>query len=211
MSSIRLYQLCGIALLIGGILAAVGQIQNFSVASSSIWVVTGLLMLAGNMLEFLGLSAIPIKQAQQAGWLGIIGFLLFFLSGLILGVAFPFLTLIMTPWMASIPALSHSSGPPALTPVLLAVAAVNLVGTLVFAIAILRAHVFPRWPAIVLIVCILLNFAGNPLGFDQLSTIALAVLHLAIAWFGFILCFRSTDVQEIASSPLPASNTGIGV
>ena len=114
-----------------------------------------------------------------------------------------------TPWMASIPTLSHSAGPPALTPVLLAIAAVNLVGTLVFAIAILRARVFPRWPAIVLIVCILLNFVGNPLGFDQLSAMALAVLHLAIAWFGYILCFRSTDVQEAVPSPLQASNTGI--
>ena len=211
MSSTRLYQLCGIALLIGGILAAIGQIQNFSAASSATWVVTGLLMLTGNMLEFLGLSAIPVKQAQRAGWYGLIGFLLFFLSGLLLGVAFPFLTLIMTPWMASIPALSHSAGPPALTPVLLAIAAVNLVGTLVFATAILRARVFPRWPAIVLIVCILLNFAGNPLGFDQLSTIALAVLHLAIAWFGYILCFRSTDIQETVPSPLQASQTGIGI
>ena len=211
MTSTRLYQLCGIVLLIGGILAAVGQIQNFSAASSSTWVVTGLLLLTGNMLEFLGVSAIPVKQAQRAGWLGIIGFLLFFLSGLLLGVAFPFLTLIITPWMASIPSLSHSTGPSALTPVLLAIAAVNLVGTLVFAIAILRARVFPRWPALLLIVCILLNFAGNPLGFDQLSTIALAVLHLAIAWFGFLLCFRSTAIQENAPSPLRTSHTSIEV
>jgi hypothetical protein len=212
MSSATVYRLCGIVLLIGGILAALGQMQDFSGSSASLaWIATGLLTLIGNILEFLGLPGIAARQAQRAGWLGMIGFLLFFSSGLLLGVAFPLLMLIIVPWMASIPALSQSAGPPALTSALLAAATVNLVGTLVFAIATLRARVFPRWPAILLIVSIVLNFVSDPLGLSLLSATALAVFHLSLAWFGFVLCFRTAGIQEPVPSPHSFSDTSVRV
>lgn len=54
-----------------------------------------------------------------------------------------------------------------------------IVGWLLFGAATLRAHVYPRWAAVLLIVGAIVSFAPVPL--------AGTVLSVAVAWLGFLL------------------------
>ena len=64
-------------------------------------------------------------------------------------------------------------------------------GWLVFGVATLRARVYPRWAAILLIVGAVLSFTPLPLSG--------MVLSVAVAWLGFILF---TERQFARAQPL---------
>jgi len=61
-----------------------------------------LLVLLGSLLVLIGLPGVYLVQARQTGWLGLIGFILTFLAGLILGVGGEIVSGFVLPWLATI-------------------------------------------------------------------------------------------------------------
>jgi len=67
-----------------------------------LWTAVQLLVLLGSLLVLIGLPGVYLVQARQTGWLGLIGFILTFLAGLILGVGGEIVSGFVLPWLATI-------------------------------------------------------------------------------------------------------------
>ena len=184
MSSSNLIRWGGLAAMLGGILIAVAEIialftgvfDDMAVsATTTSFALTYWLILLGRVLLLGGLVALYIYQAEAAGILGFVGFLGAFLgSALVVGAGWAFL--FFGPILAVEAPEVYASNPPIGFVLTIITAAL---GWLLFGIATLRARVYPRWAAVLLIVAAIVSFIPIPL-----SGI---VLSVAVIWLGFVL------------------------
>ncbi len=188
MSPATLVRLGGLAALAGGVLititALVGLValdyENFSeTARTGAYAITSLLYLLAVILVLGGLVGLYAGQLQAAGSLGVFGFLVaFFGTALFVGAvwfqtfAAPTLALAVPGFFEDDPAgwLGWAMGSSYVLAAL---------GWLLFGVATLRARVYPRWAAILLIVGAVL--LGLPVAGLEI------VLAVAVAWLGFAL------------------------
>lgn len=201
MSSTTLYRLSGLALLPGALLFLIGQVLSAvpqadaslpTQQTNALYLTLTLLSFLGMALLVLGLPGIVARQAVRAGWLGWVGFLLVFLSGLLYlsDTVIGFLVIswlsvnaphVMIQWFSDNAAYFVYE---AVESLLLAAGGV-LLGT-----ATMRAKVLPRWAGLFLMVAVILDLVGFALP-DMLSTIVTSVasvlLALAFGWFGYAL------------------------
>jgi len=196
MSSDQLLRLAGLAALGAGILSAIGDVMSLVVdleaaaADASQGIVFGF-YLVGTVLLLLGLVGLYASQSRAAGMLGFAGFLLAFLGTALTAGAIWF-ELFVTPGLAA--------RAPDLTIAELGFAGFILsfllaaFGWLLFAIATLRAGVYPRPATMLLVAGALVSFV--PL-FVQVPATGL-VLSVAVAWLGFLLWRQGVP----ASTPL---------
>lgn len=190
MSSATLYRLSGIALLLGGVLAAMGTVlqalndQPLSVG----WIPAVLLVLVGGMIGVFGLPALYVKQANTIKVWGLAGFLLLMLSGQILGIGDPIIDLVILPTLATkAPALLYGSPIPALVIFLLTGVFLFTIGAILLGILTLRARIFPRWPGVLLIASAVIAFLGGFLKIPFTESVAVVILQIALIWFGTAL------------------------
>ena len=194
MSSSDLVRWSGLAAVAGGVLFVVAGLLDFTLpgglverAATGTFVVQQLLFLLATVLLLLGLFGLYTSQSEAAGVLGVVGFLLaFFGTALLVGVwwmevfFWPFIPpqaldfIGMTPWGTPLSGLTCEAG------------------WLVFGIATLRAGVYPRAAAIVLIVGAVLHIIGFLLEvllaqfFIFLPGLP-SVFGIGVAWLGFVL------------------------
>jgi hypothetical protein len=143
-----------------------------------------LLFLLGAILVLGGLVGLYARQSEQAGSLGLVGFLVTFL-GMALVVGASWERAFTEPALAQVsPELLAQDPPGWVNFGFILSFALASVGWLLFGVATLRAGVYPRAAAILLIVGALISFVPLPL-----TEVFLAV---AIAWLGFDL-FRGGD------------------
>jgi hypothetical protein len=182
-SSSDLIRWGGLAAVVSGVLSVIGDllrlfvdVENSQTATTVPYALVFLLYLLGAVLLLLGLVGLYTSQSEAAGLLGLVGFLGAFLGTVLLAGALWF-ELFITPALATrAPELAEAELG------LLGFILVFLFGTLgwiLFGIATLRARVYPRWAAVLLIVGGVVAFFPIPL-----SGI---VFSVAIAWLGFIL------------------------
>lgn len=183
MSSPNLIRLGGLAALSSGVLAAVGDLLSLLVdlesaesSSSALYYFVFLLYLLGTVLLLLGLVSLHASQSEAAGVLGFVGFLVAFLgTALVLGTIW--FELFITPSLA-VEAPELAEAELGLVGFILSFLLV-VAGWFLFGVATLRARVYPRWAAVLLIVGALVSFVPIPL-----SGI---VLSVAVAWLGLVL------------------------
>ncbi|MBO0789599.1 MAG: hypothetical protein J2P36_01440 [Ktedonobacteraceae bacterium] len=218
MSSNASYRLSGIALLSGGILSVVyyvtqsfGSDTDIKTLTSSLFLISSIIGFIGSLLALLGLPGVYIRQAKQAGILGLLGFLGIAYVILMQGVLIPFTSITIVPFLASNsnPALQAlaTSAPPAMEPFFLVSLAGQTLGILLLAIATLRARVFPRWIAWLLIATLiggLLSFlpALPPL----LESLAPVIASVALVGFGSALL----QSQRSAAAQPASVSTNMG-
>lgn len=193
MSSSNLMRWSGLAALVGGGLLVVvdvvwgllfpGSPEGAEMASSG-WIILNMLELLLLVLISLGLVGIYVCQAEQAGVLGLIGFLVFFLGTAMMSGALWSLAFIL-PWLAvAAPPELLNAEPSGVVIVgfLLTLIFFGL-GGLLFGLASLRAGVLPRGAVVLLMV-------GAVLGamFDILDLpFSAVVFAAAVAWMGYSL------------------------
>jgi hypothetical protein len=184
MSSSNLMRLGGLAALAGGALFLVAEllglptlnVETFSeTATTASFAIQQLLFLLGVVFVLLGLLRLYVRQSEAAGALGFIGFLVAFLGTVLIG-GFIWASAFIAPDLAVVAPQFLDGGPP--SGFFLSFITFSL-GWLLFAIGTLRARVFPRAAAILLIVGAVFVFL--PLAF---TTVVFAV---AVAWLGFAL------------------------
>jgi hypothetical protein len=200
MSSTTSYRLSGIALIFGSVLSIVYLlIQGFflngndlATITSSLSMTSSVIGFVGSVLVLLGLPGVYTRQAGQAGILGLLGFLFIWYVTLYQGVIIPFTSVtIISQITAHI--VPHSvavatTPPPAWTPFFFVSLVSQVLGILLLAIATLRASVFPRWTAWLLITTLLVGVVSFvPFFPGALSNLAGIVAGVAIAGFGFAL------------------------
>ena len=183
MSSSNLIRLAGLAALISGVLAAIGDllrlvvdVENPGSATTASYAIVFLLYLISTALLLLGLVGFYTSQSQAAGILGLVGFLVAFLGTVLLAGALWF-ELFITPALATeAPGLLEAElGLPGFILMLL----FGAVGWVLFGVATLRARVYPRWAGVLLIV-------GGVIAFFPLPLVGI-IFSVTVAYLGFLL------------------------
>ena len=183
MPSSSLIRLAGLAAVLSGassvtgdLLSLVVDLESAESAATAPYVFVFLLYLLGTMLLLLGLVGLYASQSKAAGVLGLVGFLVAFLGTALVSGALWF-ELFITPSLATeAPELAEAEL--GLVGFILSFLLV-IIGWVLFGVATLRARIYPRWAAVLLIVGAVVSFVPIPL-----SGI---VLSVAVAWLGFVL------------------------
>lgn len=179
----RLRQLAGLAALVSAVLSVIGDLlgrvvdlENPQVAMTAPYTLVFSLYLLGTLCLLLGLVGLYSSQVEQAGLLGVVGFLAAFTgTALVLGALW-FELFVTPPLAAAAPQLAGAEL--GLAGFILAFLLAGL-GWLLFGVATLRAGVYPRPAAGLLIVGALVSFTLLPLSGT--------ILSLAVAWLGVVL------------------------
>ncbi|HEX6553925.1 MAG TPA: hypothetical protein VF026_14250 [Ktedonobacteraceae bacterium] len=178
--STLLFRISGLLLLLGGLLMAV---TNFHLPISP--VAAALINLLGGVLLLLGLPALYARQATQVRWIGLVGLIIIWLDTLIF------------------PVLQGGIGGlvPALTPpdFLYIIGPLTIIGTLLFGIMTMRAHVFPGWLGFCLFVGYILGvigiiFLGKSVPF--IGLLGILLYWLSFSAFGVVLFSRPGPLPE---------------
>ena len=191
----------GLAAIAGGaIFAGIQPIHppdELASVTTSLWTVIIGLKFAMCLFFLIGFAGVYARQAEKAGWLGLVGFALLTVSWF-LQTGFVFVELFVLPVVANaLPgfvdsALGVANGHPgamdigALVPMYAVVGVCYLLGGLLFGIATVRASVLPRWPAILLAVAAVITPAAALLPHAQQRYSAIP-MGLAMIWLGYCL------------------------
>jgi hypothetical protein len=183
MSSSSLIRLAGLAVLSSGVLSVIGDLMNLVVdlenpvsATTSSYTIVYFLYLLSTALVLLGLVGLYTSQSQAVGILGLVGFLVAFL-GTVMLVGGLWFELFVTPNLAAqAPVLVEADlGSLGFTLTFF----LGAVGWVLFGVATLRANVYPRWAAVLLIVGGVIFFLPVPLRG--------IIFSVSAAYLGFML------------------------
>lgn len=176
----------------------VGGSENFSeFAVTTPWTVLSTMFLLGSLLLLVALVGLYARQSEAAGALGLSGFLVALVgTGLLVGMMWT-MAFVVPSAAIEAPAFldaEETAGPLDMGFMLSGIAVA--VGWALFGVATLRARVFPRRAAIVLIIGALLTVLPLP------ATTLL--IDVAVAWLGLSLLSeqgRSTAETSIGAQP----------
>jgi hypothetical protein len=177
--------------------------------TTSAWAIITPLKTAMCLLFLLGITGLYARQVKEAGWLGLVGFLLLSLCWA-LQTAFVFAETFIMPLLATTApkfvdgflgiAAGHASEVNlGVLPALYALVGIlYMLGGLLFGIATLRDGILPRWAAGLLAVASALTPAAA-LFPHQIQRFAAVPVGLALAWLGYALW---SERREQASEAL---------
>jgi hypothetical protein len=208
MSTSKLIRWSGGALLLAGIMIAVpvifhpDDVAHPETVLGTTWVAVHGFFAAGAVLALLGLTGLFARQAEEAGKLWLIGFLLTF-TGTALLVAVLVVEAFVVPIIAAeAPKLLDPSGPllgGSLGVVFLLAGIIFALGAILFGIVIVRAGVLPRLSALPFIVGAPLLAFWPPLPY--LVGVAGGVLvGIGFCWMGYALFSGGHVVGSLRSA-----------
>ena len=218
MSSSRLIRLGGLAAMVGFALFAVvavafvfafpEDVAPSVLAASNTWLALHVLIVVAYLLCLLGLVGLYARQAERAGILGLIAFLLTFL-GIAPRFGWEWIETLVFPTLAqAAPRLLDQPVPTANVLGIVEVSTVLLllVGVLLFGVASLRAGVLPRWAAVLVILGAVVDLISIFVGVDFPFTAAVA--GPALAWMGYTVWSRPAAVTD-AIAPMAAGEPSV--
>ncbi len=203
MSSSDLIRWSGLAALIGGVLIILSDGLNLvlfpgeesaQMMAASSWFIVQMLSLLGLMFIAIGLPGLYAHQAEEAGTLGLISFVVAF-SGMLMTFGLLWGEPFLGPYMAEVAPNVLQAEPSGVLLIGVILALVLFAaGWLLFGMASLRAKVLPRGAAILLIVGAALFFVLQFLDLPFWSLL----LGVALVWIGYALW--SSSAAELTPS-----------
>ena len=192
----------GLATVAAGILfiviQAIHPLDVLSSVTTPSWAIVHYLSMVMDIFAMLGIAGLYARQVEKSGWLGLVGYLLFSLFWAS-SLASHFLEAFISPLLATnAPKLAEGLlGIVIAAPTGIYLGALPMVNTiagiagyalggLLFAIAMIRAHVMPRWASVLLAVSIVLPFFTQSLVQHPYDRIFAVPVGLALAWLGFV-------------------------
>ncbi len=222
MSSRMLYRLSGGTLIAGSLLSIVNSILSHVLypspnttpqqAMSLPWLLVTLVIVIGLLLFVIGLPGMYLRQAERAGVLGLVGFILVFFGSLLAGAFFT-LRVTVFPLLAQVAPklLEGEILPGGMFLLLLVFSLLDMIGAILLGIAIMRAHVFPRLAGVLLIIAgigmLLAFFSPIPLILAIIETISSIAFDAAFLWCGYVLLAGGRGTVEAAPSPMTEAQT----
>jgi hypothetical protein len=205
MTSLNLKHWSGLAALMGGGLFVVlsvvesvifGNQPDVEAALTGAWIIVQVSYLVAALLALLGLVGLYVDQAQEAGTLGLIAFVLAFVGGM-MATGSAWSEAFFGGWLArSAPELLSAEPSGALAAGVLLTYVLFTLGWFLFGLASLRAGVLPRGAAVVLMIgalwFLVSDIAGLPL--------SMVIYGAALAWMGFAL-WSGTAQQPLVTEP----------
>ena len=206
----------GLSAMVAGIFFVVVGIFHppnvFSSVTTTQWAIVHYLATAMCLFALLGIAGLYARQAENAGWLGLGGYLLFSLFWA-LTLPFVFAETFFLPQLTTVaPTFVESflgifNGSPgemdlgALAAVYKVAGVMLILGGLLFGIATFRAGILSRWAAGLLAVACALTPAAGLLPLELQPKVAIPV-GIALAWLGYALW---SERREQASEPVVAA------
>lgn len=199
MSPSGLIRLGGLSALLAGVLFIIYDLLSLGFASADLSEAAAMgsytlyegLHLIGGVLLLGGLIGLYAGQSHSAGTLGVVAFLVAFV-GTTLVVGLIWVLAFMVPSVAEAAPELLSDSPAGALGVGFALSfALGGLGWLLFGVATLRARVYPRAAAVLLIVGAVLTFLPIPL--------SAVVWEAAVAWLGFSLLTERGAMAEAST------------
>lgn len=206
MESSVLVRWSGMALIVSGVVTAVATLfhpmsDDPAAMASAVWPPVHILIGVGITIALFGLMGLYARQAENAGVLGLIGFIMAFSGAALLAGAILFLEGFVLPTLASDSAsrgLVEMSGPLSTGPIIIAFLLTGVdfaVGFVLFGIATWMAGVLPRWGGLAMVI------AGPLLGFTPplpvyAAMLGAVVLGIGFVWMGYALWSGETEVAH---------------
>ena len=193
MSSSNLLRWGGLAALVSGVASVMGDLLRLFVdvksaesATTPSYALVFWMYLIGAVLLMIGLVCLYVSQSEEAGVLGLMAFLTAF-SGTVLLAGTLWFELFITPALAvEAPRLAEAEL--GLVGFVLSFLLVVL-GWFMFGVATLRARLYPRWAAVLLMVGVIVSFFPVPLSG--------LIFSIAVSWMGLVLFTRTgTAVRQ---------------
>lgn len=201
------------AMVAGSIFVAIQPIHPPDVLASvntSAFIIITAFKTAMSVFGLFGMTGLYARQVEESGWLGLTGYLLLtifyalqmcfsFVEPLIL----PLLTTEAPKFVESVLGMASGAGGPlnlgALAAVYMFVAALYMLGCLLFGIATFRARILPRWAAGLLALSGPLSVIMVTLLPHQLERMAAVPMGIAVAGLGYALW---SERRQQAAEPL---------
>ena len=204
----------GLSAMAAGIIFVVTQPLHppdvLSSVTTARWAIVHIFSVAMCFLALLGITGLYARQVEEAGWLGLVGYLVFSLFwalqapyGFAEALFLPQLTTVapevVRGWLAMIVGPDRGVDLGALATVYQVGTLLYLLGGLLFGIATLRAGILSRWAAGLLTVAALVAPVAGLLLPGELVRIAAVPMGIALAWLGYALW---SERREQASDPV---------
>jgi hypothetical protein len=202
----------------GSLFVAIQAIHPPDILSSvttAQWAITHALGVAMGLLGLLGLAGIYARQVEEAGWLGLVGYLLSSLFWA-LTMAFQFTEALISPLLATeapefvegvlgmVGGRASEINLGALPAVYTLTGVLYMLGGLLFGIATFRAGILPRWAGGLLAVGTILPLLASSLVSHPFDRIFAVPVGVALAWLGYAL-WSARRAQVSESLPLMGS------
>lgn len=198
----RLIRWAGLSAMVAGLfyMVVVGTFHQPNILSSvttTQWTIVHVFATTICIFFLLGITGLYARQVEEAGWLGLAGFVLYSLSW-VLTASFTFTEVFILPLLATeSPTLAEdflgiftgSTGETnfgVLANLWTLTGSLYILGGLLFGIATFRAGILPRWAAVLLAVGSVLSPVAALLPPEHVAKVAVPV-GLALAWLGYAL------------------------
>lgn len=194
-----LIRMAGLFAIMGGLLFIVIQFihppEHISTVSSTSWVVVACLTLAMSLFNLIGIIGVYTRQVAEAGWLGLVGFIVFSLFWLA-SIAFSFIEAFILPLLTieapqfvegflgifgGADSAVHLGVLPLLAPI---AGMLYLLGGFLLGMATFRARVLSRLASVLLAFGAVVTLASAiiPHPFDRILAVPMG---LAFVWLGY--------------------------
>ncbi len=206
----NLFRLAGLSALLGGLCYVfVGLFHPANVPASvttTSWGMVHVIVSAMSFFGVLGLTGIYARQAEKAGWLGFVGYLMLSLWMVII-MGFSFVEALVLPqiaaetpafvdgWMKVFDGGTSSISMGALPALWTFMGLIYILGGLLFGIATFRAGIFPRGAAVLLALGTALAPLAAALSLSAQPKIAIPT-GIALAWLGYALMTERRSPTE---------------
>jgi hypothetical protein len=226
----NLIQWAGLSAIVAGIMYVIVGLSHLFVShphaaqgglssvSTDVWVITHALTIGVSFFGLLGIAGIYARQVEEAGRLGLAGFLLFSLW-LVLVPGFTFFEALILPVLATdAPAFAEgflgiftgSAGGTkfgTLATVWTLMAPMYILGALLFGVATIRAGILSRWAAGLFGYGAVSSFAYALLP-HELESLAAVPVGVGLAWLGYALWSerRVNASESVPGSAAPAAS-----
>ena len=204
MSARVTFRLAGIALVVGAVLSFVTSLLSSLLfagndptpyAGNPLFVPVNLLGVLGTARLLFGVPLLFVSRPEGWGVLGLVGFALLFLTGVMFGIFFSLFSALFVPYLVQhAPNVLKGNGPPALFPFFIGGTLLEVIGAVLIAVPILRGLVARREVGYLLIAAAVMAVVGFAVGGNGSNVLLSLVGNLsnlllfgALGWLGYLL------------------------
>ena len=222
MTTVQLYRLSGLALVMGAVLSAISSIgigvafpdtSDPAAATNPLNVLLSIVGVVGTILALLGLPGMYARAAREGGFVWLVGVVLIAITGMLFGIFFGLMGALVFPALASQATNPFGEGPPPSFFALFIVGTLaNVVGAILMGIPMITKRIYARWcgymmivEAVLAVVGFFVNGPGPSSLIGQILNVAGPLpLFLVLGWAGYELWSGKVSASHVATGSVAA-------